>query len=772
VRVRAFEIDPDKDGQLFGIMPDGSRQLVGLTESFRDISRTGLFGSGIVSGEPRKRLSEMTPAELGGLWGISLNRRNEEDVGGLAAIDPERTCVEVWTATEVEPEKKMPPLPTNLRYLVYHGASADGVADAQRLKEMESLRLLVWQAYGEWLPDASLFQGLAGLRFLDVGCTHSSRLAALKGLRALKLEGYDSGEDISFISAMPALRELHVWVAETKDHPVVPPHPRLEYLDICSSSEFGDTLALGGLPALKSLEINCPPVKRLLLEKDLAVLQTLNLRYVNSEMADVSFVRRMPALKRLMISGTEIADLSSLQGHRSIEFVAAKGCPIKSLPNGAIPTLKTLNVLGTELDDAAVAAFEKANPQCRVVFHWEKAFREAVAETNRIRIRTGSVCCRDPSREKTLLEVTEPAEIRRFIDFIRINEAKSGGWCLCCGEPSFEFRNGGRVLAMIGLKHATTLQWREWVGEGMLTDESADALCQWLADHRIKRPLKGRRSAKAIRDAPAEAQRRGSIPEIIPQAVVEAILKNKQVPDDRSWQLTLEVAAAFEDSVPDPRARFLLYMRLFAMGENERHDGGLSDANIIRVLMKPIANEDILAAMPQALADAVASRGVAKWLLVNEGFMRFSEKELEPHMPAIAQCCMGQRNTVRLLLAIIAYVRSPNMVPVLREIAGGTWKMPLTSPPAPQQPSTPSLEEPGIDEIVEARAVQGSNDQDPEEGLRVRAAALLAQMNDLESLPILRKLVGKSEGFDRAYLQPFLDKMEADAIRKQEAGSR
>jgi tetratricopeptide (TPR) repeat protein len=144
-------------------------------------------------------------------------------------------------------------------------------------------------------------------------------------------------------------------------------------------------------------------------------------------------------------------------------------------------------------DEAAVAAFQKANPQCQVLHRWEKVLRDAVAGTTRIRVRSGGTCHRDPAHEKTYFEITDTGEIRAFLDRLRIDEAASGGSCLCCGEPTFEFYAGGRMLAMIGFHHGLTLRWRAaWPGDAVLTGSSGEALCLWLKDHRVKRPWKER----------------------------------------------------------------------------------------------------------------------------------------------------------------------------------------------------------------------------------------------------------------------------------------
>src|SRR5436190_22413114 len=84
--------------------------------------------------------------------------------------------------------------------------------------------------------------------------------------------------------------------------------------------------------------------------------------------------------------------------------------------------------------------------------NWEFPLMRAVADADRIRLRTGGTCHRHPLSERTLFEEHDPEKVREFVANIKIN-ARASGWkatCLCCGGPSIEFYKGGELLVTLG----------------------------------------------------------------------------------------------------------------------------------------------------------------------------------------------------------------------------------------------------------------------------------------------------------------------------------
>ena len=108
-------------------------------------------------------------------------------------------------------------------------------------------------------------------------------------------------------------------------------------------------------------------------------------------------------------------------------------------------------------------------------------------------IRSGGLCHRTPAEERTLLTVTDAAEIRKVADCFKIPPPpRDLIRCRCCGDPTLEFFKGDTLLVAIGLHHGVLIR-SEAVGDEELTLPSAEALCRWLADHGIPEPEESRR---------------------------------------------------------------------------------------------------------------------------------------------------------------------------------------------------------------------------------------------------------------------------------------
>ncbi len=122
----------------------------------------------------------------------------------------------------------------------------------------------------------------------------------------------------------------------------------------------------------------------------------------------------------------------------------------------------------------------------------EGRLKGALAGIDRLRIRSGGTCHRRIDEEKTLAEVTDPAEIRGFIEGIELKKHWLIGLttvCMCCGDPSFEFYRGGKLAVTVSFHHGKRLRWREgWDGDADLTQRSADLLVQWLARRGVTGP--------------------------------------------------------------------------------------------------------------------------------------------------------------------------------------------------------------------------------------------------------------------------------------------
>ena len=77
-----------------------------------------------------------------------------------------------------------------------------------------------------------------------------------------------------------------------------------------------------------------------------------------------------------------------------------------------------------------------------------------------------------PIKFGSMFEVKDAAEIEHIVGRIAIDEKRSGGHCMCCGEPSFEFYKDEELVAMVGFHHGRSIRWLGgWPGDGMLTPQ-------------------------------------------------------------------------------------------------------------------------------------------------------------------------------------------------------------------------------------------------------------------------------------------------------------
>lgn len=227
----------------------------------------------------------------------------------------------------------------------------------------------------------------------------------------------------------------------------------------------------------------------------LSSLRYLNLRY-SDNLADVKFASELKQLENLIIDHSKVADLSPLNGLPKLRSVNADQSPVMKLPQ-AMPALRDLHVMSSKLTDADVKTFQQGNLKCETFHRWLPALQRALTKATKLRIRTGGTCHRDIASEQTQFETADAAVIKVLAAGIQIEENRSGGHCLCCGDPSLEFYEGDKLIVTLGFHHAQAMRWPEiWPGDGTLSAGSAEFLIRWLADHNVPGPLRERERAQ------------------------------------------------------------------------------------------------------------------------------------------------------------------------------------------------------------------------------------------------------------------------------------
>ena len=123
----------------------------------------------------------------------------------------------------------------------------------------------------------------------------------------------------------------------------------------------------------------------------------------------------------------------------------------------------------------------------------EAPFADLLKGATELRIRSGGLCHRVFADERSLLTVTDGAEIRKVADCLRIPPPpRDLIRCRCCGDPTLEFFKGDALLASVGLHHGVLIRSLD-VSDVELTPRSAQTLCRWLAERGIPEPEESRR---------------------------------------------------------------------------------------------------------------------------------------------------------------------------------------------------------------------------------------------------------------------------------------
>ncbi|MDX2111030.1 MAG: hypothetical protein SFY80_12385 [Verrucomicrobiota bacterium] len=212
-------------------------------------------------------------------------------------------------------------------------------------------------------------------------------------------------------------------------------------------------------------------------------LRKLNLR--DTDFSDTSILAGLSKLSDLVLRSTQASDLRPLLQLQSLAFVDVSFCPLKDLPMALMPALRefrAFQVNPLSLSDTDFDAFRAINPQCKILYHWEDALRRCIANTDRIRIRTGGLCHRMRRPERTLVELDKPEEIAVFVNLIHIVESKDGtvSHCMCCGNPTVEFYQGELLMESISFHHGKSVRWHLLPSDAKLTSESAGKLLEWM----------------------------------------------------------------------------------------------------------------------------------------------------------------------------------------------------------------------------------------------------------------------------------------------------
>jgi hypothetical protein len=370
---------------------------------------------------------------------------------------------------------------------------------------------------------------------------------------------------------------------------------------------------------------------------------------------------------------------------------------------------------------------------------WETSLRRAVQGCDRIRVRSGGTCHRDVESEKTLVDSRDRSVIRALVVAIEIDDARSGGGCMCCGEPTFEFYRGEKLLAMVGFHHGQALRWDggEWEGDGALTPESAERICRWLAARGVKGPLEELEEARARERAMAE--RIARIGRILPAAARKAFLETRSRDQGRA------VLASVGD---DPVERTRIWFRLFGCHEGRWSRYAPPD-RVVEQLLEKAAPAALGEALESLGDDAWARNGAARFVLDGRHEDRVPAESLRKALPALAEHAFAHPHVEcrRSAMAGAARIGGPEAVAALRLVLAGEIE--------PRELPESDRVEPGGMVVMRGQAKEVREPEDD----RTVAAWLLAGLGDRESVDRITALLAKAEGKDREVLEAALARL-------------
>lgn len=466
----------------------------------------------------------------------------------------------------------------------------------------------------------------------------------------------------------------------------------------------------------------------------LGSLRHLQLGWLDQPL-DLAFASRLHALESVALARCDVASLAPLIGLPHLATLHASSTTAAELPARASPALRSLDVVGTRLAPADIAAFAACNPHVRIRHRWIDCLREMAARTGHLTLRTGGTCHRNRDREKILYQTADREAITLLAAMIDIDEESSGQHCMCCGECVLEFRTSGELIASVGMHHGVGLRWSgaddPWPGDARMTAAASDALCAWLAEHGADGPLQ---QLREVRAQEAAGKRMLALYRDILGAALDDLART-----DKPEQAQAVLSARW----PDAAERTLGLLRLYGCGN--RDWSGVFGLDSLVEEGEALPAAAVAAAAQRALAMPDSCNGLARWC--------FSLDRLST-LPAEVRTAVGPALAARALADAHADNRRTTLVQL--DACTDGWatdalRIALAGI-VPRQLAQVEQQAPGGQVVYRPRSWSP-----PEKASdRAVAALALARRSDAASLTAIRELVQHCSEDDRSALDEAL----------------
>lgn len=371
---------------------------------------------------------------------------------------------------------------------------------------------------------------------------------------------------------------------------------------------------------------------------------------------------------------------------------------------------------------------------------WEMPLKQALSDCNRISVRSGGTCHRSKKEEKILFAVTQKSDIKQLIESIKIDEARSGFQCMCCGNPTIEFYKGKSLLVMLGYHHGQSLRWSDgkWKGDALLTQESAEHLAKWLSDNGIKEPLKELQENR--RQQEAAKRRYDKYFAILPDTLDDEL---------QSAQSAEAFAEAINRAVTNSRKRTILLLKLFGCDYSSWNAQNCLDEFLVEQLNKSNP-ADLWEAINDVQKEPDGLRGAARWIIVEAKTEDLKNDQLQAVLPSLMRVGLTHPRRINRerTVAFLDKVKSEKAENILRKCLKGDYQIQLL-------PEDEQIE-PGGTITFWPRDKQLSDDCSE----RAYAAILLARVGDVSAKQLILSLMKDSAEHDRIVYQKALEIIE------------
>lgn len=574
--------------------------------------------------------------------------------------------------------------------------------------------------------------------------------AELAGLRGLLIDGWNAeiaqsvakfdgknlflelsgdavvGTDQKLIPLPQGLRFLRISennnIAGIQDYGSLGQCNSLLWLSIRSMNGAFDGNALKSLDKLQELYLSAWSSRHLGAIGQLTKLRKLDVSGIR-DLGDVSFVKNLKSLQTLNIAMTGVPSLEALAMHPALTEIDARGTPLSRLPlNQPMPALQSLSLINSKVSDSDLAAFRKLNPQCKTSLHWASSLAEVAAGTTRLRVRSGGTCHRRIEEEKTLFEEKNPAAIAAFVKLIDIDESEGMFYCMCCGEPSFEFYKDNQLVTTVGYHHGTSMRWNAgWPSDGRLSTASSKAINQWLAD-RI--PSIKEQQQRVLRESEKDAKQTEAFFSAFPVEVRKLFAPEG---GDTNFDVREKAAAKkIIQAMPDEMARLRACCQAYSayLVDGQWPFGSDGKQRQVQMLVKSASGEAVAKLLEAIKNDKLPFLAAARFFFYDDLDQNLSPEEQNKWRPILARHLFqyGPPEAHEHLLRMLSKHPGDETNQIFKEV----WKTAAPTPPPEKKNRKPG-----------------------EPSAKLTAALLLAQAGNRDLLADVKRELPNLQGSDR-----------------------